>query len=238
MKKNIFYFSTFLLVAQFLAACASPEPVLPADTPVPPTETSAPPTNTVTPLPTDTPTLTPLPSTDTPTLEPTFTPTQAITDTPTATATFTPPPIPTYRFIPLPAASSDTIRIYFIQSIPGSGACGDRVFAVGSGIEISGDIEDDVKAGLTKLFSYKDKYYGELYNPLYASRIRVQKVDYNKSGLIEVWMSGSYKPTGDPCDNTRVKAQIWSTIKQFRGVETTNIFLNDIPFGDRLANDK
>jgi hypothetical protein len=170
-------------------------------------------------------------------LEPTFTFTPAITDTPTLTATFTPPPIPTIRFIPLPAASSDTINIYFIQPQTGSGECNDRIFAVSSGIKISGDIEDDVKAGLRKLFSYKDKYYGELYNPLYASRIRVEKVDLNKSGLIEVWMSGSYQRSGDPCDNTRVKAQIWSTIKQFRGVETTNIFMNDIPFGDRLSND-
>lgn len=238
MKKNILHLFTMLVAVQILAACASAQPELPTITPVPPTETSAPPTETATPLPTDTPTLTPLPPTETPTLEPTFTATPAVTDTPTPTATFTPPAIPTIRFIPLPAASSDTIRIYFIQSIPGSGGCNDRIFAVGSGIKISGDIEDDVKAGLTKLFSYKDRYYGELYNPLYKSRIRVQKVDYRRSGLIEVWMTGSYQRSGDPCDNTRVKAQIWSTIKQFRGVETTNIFLNDIPFGDRLSNDK
>lgn len=107
-----------------------------------------------------------------------------------------------------------------------------------SGIKISGDIEDDVKAGLTKLFSYKDQYYGDLYNPLYRSRIRVQEVDLEKSGLIDVLMTGSYQPSGDPCDNTGVKGQVWSTIKQFRGVETTNIFLNRVPFGDRVSNDK
>src|SRR5574341_1328647 len=166
MKKKILHFLTFLFAVQILAACASAEPALPTSTPIPPTETAAPPTNTATLLPTDTPTFTPLPPTDTPTLEPTSTSTLAITDTPTLTATFTPPPITARPFIPLPAASSDTIKIYFIQSIPGSGECNDRIFAVSSGIEISGDIEDDVKAGLTKLFSYKDQYYGELYNPL------------------------------------------------------------------------
>ncbi|HEY5670657.1 MAG TPA: hypothetical protein VIS10_11710, partial [Anaerolineales bacterium] len=70
------------------------------------------------------------------------------------------------------------------------------------------------------------------------SRLRVEKVDLDKGGLIEVWLSGTYKPSGDPCDNSRVKAQIWNTIKQFRGVKKTNIFLNRIPFGDRLSNDK
>jgi hypothetical protein len=239
MKKNILHLITFLFVLQILAACASPAPQVPTITPAPPTETAVPPTSTFTPLPTDTPTLTSPPPTETSTPEPTVTSTPAITDTPAATATFTPPPKPTYPYIPLPAASSDTVNIYFVQNIPGSGECNMRIFAVGSGIKISGDVEDDVKAGLTKLFSYKDTYYGELYNPLHSSRIRVQKVDFNnKTGLIEVWMSGSFKPTGDPCDNTGVKGQVWSTIKQFRGIDTTNIFLNDIPFGDRVSNDK
>jgi hypothetical protein len=238
MKKNILRLFTFLFVLQILAACATATPQVPTITPAPPTETAVPPTNTFTPLPTDTPTFTPPPPTETITPEPTLTSTPAFTDTPAATATFTPPPKPTYPYIPLPAASSDTINIYFVQSIPGSGECNIRIIAVSSGIKISGDVEDDVKAGLTKLFSYKDQYYGELYNPLYRSRIRVQEVDLDKSGLIDVFMTGSYRPSGDPCDNTGVKGQVWSTIKQFRGVETTNIILNRVPFGDRVSNDK
>lgn len=236
MSVKIMRLFAILFVLQILTACTTTAPEPPTPTNVPPTATLLPPTET--PLPTATATFTLPPPTDTPTLEPTFTPTVVVdTETPTPTATSTPPPVPTIRFIPLPAALSGTINLYFIQLIPGSGPCNDRSFAVGSGIKISGDIEDDVKAGLTKLFSYKDQYYGEIYNPLYKSRIRVERVDFRKGGLIEVWMSGSYQRSGDPCDNTRVKSQIWNTIKQFRGIETTNIFLNDIPFGDRLSND-
>ncbi|HSB03341.1 MAG TPA: hypothetical protein VLE49_22010 [Anaerolineales bacterium] len=240
MKKNILHLIIFLFILPALAACTSATPQVPTITPAPPTETAAPPTDTATPLPSDTPTFTPPPPTATATAtpEPTLTSTPAFTDTPAATATFTPPPKPTFLFIPLPAASSDTINIYFVQKISGSGECNIRIIAVSSGIKISGDVEADVKAGLTKLFSYKDQYYGDLYNPLYKSRIRVQEVDLDKSGLIDVFMTGSYQASGDPCDNTGVKGQVWSTIKQFRDVETTNIILNRVPFGDRVSNDK
>jgi hypothetical protein len=140
-------------------------------------------------------------------------------------------------YIPLPGASADTVNIYFIKLVPG-GSCNDRVIAVSSGAKISGDIEPDIKAGLAKLFSYKQKYIGDLYNPIYASSLKIKKVEFdNKIDLVRVFITGTYKPSGDPCDNLRVKAQIWSTIKQFRGVETTNIHLNNGNFGDRLSND-
>jgi hypothetical protein len=59
-----------------------------------------------------------------------------------------------------------------------------------------------------------------------------------ENGLITVNLKGTYTPSDDDCDNTRVKAQVWNTIKQQQGVETTNIYLNGIPFGDRVSNDK
>lgn len=108
---------------------------------------------------------------------------------------------------------------------------------MGSGAAREGDIPKDVEAGLDALFSAKWEYSGALYNPLSRSSIRVQNVEFG-DGLIQVWLAGDYNPSGDKCDNTRVKAQIWSTIRQFRGIERTNIFLNNVPFGDRLSNDK
>ena len=236
MSNKILQLATMLFVISLVVSCTTEAQLPPTPTPEPPTATLLPPTET--PLLTETPTFTPPPPTRTPTQVPTFTPTPADTETPTPTTSFTPTPKTLTYYIPLPAASENTVNIYFIQLNAGSAECGDRIIAVSSGVEISGDIEDDVKAGLRKLFSYKEKFYGDLYNPLYASKLRVEKVDLNKSGLIEVWFSGTYQPSGDPCDNTRVRTQIWHTIKQFRGVKTTNIFLKGIPFGDRLANDK
>jgi hypothetical protein len=106
---------------------------------------------------------------------------------------------------------------------------GDTTVAVGSGVARDGDIAEDVAAGLEVLLSAKWEYSGALYNPLSRSSIRVKQVEYDDSGgLIQVWLSGDYNPSGDKCDNTRVKAQIWSTIRQFRGVDRTNIFLNNV----------
>jgi hypothetical protein len=110
--------------------------------------------------------------------------------------------------------------------------------AVSSGVERTSNISSNVKDALDVLFSYKSEYVGGLLNPLYRSNIRVESVDFNsKNGLITVNLQGTYKPTGDKCDNTRVKAQIWQTVRQFSAVKATNIYLNGIPFGDRVSND-
>jgi hypothetical protein len=141
-------------------------------------------------------------------------------------------------FFALPAARADMVNIYFVQLNAGIGACGDRLIAISSGEPITGNIARDVAAGLRKLFSYRQKYYGELYNPQGASRLRVEDVDFEKdTGLIDVYISGTYNRPEDPCDNTRVKAQIWTTIRQFPKITKTNIFLDRVPFGDLLSND-
>jgi len=237
ISRSLIRLVTSLFTLAILTACATSTPLAPTSTPQPPSETPLPPTSTPIPTGTSTATATQIPPTLTPTLEPTYTPTPVDTETPTATATFTPGVQAIY--IPLPAASSNTVNIYMIQIGGGSVACGDRLIAVGSGVEISGDYETDIKAGLQKLFSLKSQYYGDLYNPLYASRLRVQKVNYKGSlNELEVFLSGTYKPSGDPCDNERVRAQVWSTMRQFRGIDSLTVMLNRVPFGDRLSNDK
>jgi len=130
--------------------------------------------------------------------------------------------------------------MYFIQlNTGGAVGCGDSVIGVGTGVQTTGNISKDVSAGLKALFAADFKYSSGLYNPLYISRIRVDRVKFDsKTGLISVWLHGTYKPSGDDCDNTRVKAQVWSTARQFRDIKMTNIFLNEIPFGDRVSNDK
>ena len=222
----------------FVAACSAPRveptPVPPSATPVLPTETQVP--STSTPLPTDTavPTDTPQPPTTTPTPTETLIP----SDTPTATPTETSTPAVEQSGQPLPAASADSPSFFLIQEGTGGPICGDSAVAVNSGAKRTGNISTDVKAALQVLFSLKSEYVGGLLNTVYSSRIRVESVKFNSdNGLITVNMSGTYKPTGDPCDNTRVKAQIWQTIRQYPDVKATNIFLNGIPFGDRVSND-
>jgi hypothetical protein len=232
---------TLILALVLLSACSAPTTVaptaVPTNTPEPPTATLPPPTETPLP-PTSTPTSTPIPPSPTPTQTPTQVPTD--TPTPTETPTQTPVPVSGQSSVRLPAASKGTVLMYFIQlKTGGNVGCGDSALAVGTGIDTTGNIAKDVSAGLKKLFSMNFKYSGGLYNPLNISNIGVGNVKFDsKTGLISVWLHGTYKPSGDDCDNTRVKAQIWSTVRQFRDVKMTNIFLNDIPFGDRLSNDK
>ena len=129
--------------------------------------------------------------------------------------------------------------MYLIQVGVGGPICGDSAIPVSSGVERTGSVESDVSSALKQLFSIKSEYVGGFLNSLYRSQLRVNKVKFNsKNGLITVDLQGSYRPTGDPCDNSRVKAQIWSTIRQYAEVKATNIYLDGIPFGDRVSNDK
>ncbi len=229
-----------ILAISLLAACSSPTatPVsLPASaTPLPATATPASPTATEIPTSTPTSTATLPPPSETPTA----TPTQSPTETPTEALTETPTTIPTQSGgqAALPGATKDNVWIYLIQENVNGPICGDAAVPVNSGVPRTNDISKNVKEALKVLFSYKSEYVGGLLNPLFRSNIRVESVSFNsKNGLITVELSGTYKPTGDKCDNTRVKAQIWQTVRQFSAVKATNIYLNGIPFGDRVSND-
>ncbi len=230
---------TLVVLSLILAGCSTqtPEP-----TPIPPTQTAAPtdtavpPTATASPEPTatETATATPLPPTATPTVTNTAAPTE--TETPVPTETYAAPTV-SISFPAVPIVP-DPMYAYFIQlNTGGAVGCGDSSYGISAGFSRSNDIAKDVKLALEHLFSIKTEFYGSFYNPLYRSNIRVENVKL-RGDLITVNLRGTYVPSGDDCDNTRVKAQIWDTIKQQRGVQATNIYLNGIPFGDRLSNDK
>jgi hypothetical protein len=228
-----------LLILALLAGCAAPTP---QPTPIPPSPTAVPATDTQVPA-SQTPTLTPT-SSPSATPQPTSTPTKPTstateTPLPTETATSTPTETPVQQGAFLPSASKDNVSFFLIQEQVGGSICGDAAVAVSAGVKRSGSVSDDVYNALKQLFSHKSEYVGGLLNPLYRSNLRVNKVTFNsKNGLITVDLTGTYKPTGDPCDNSRVKAQIWQTVRQYKAVKATNIYLNGIPFGDRVSNDK
>jgi hypothetical protein len=128
---------------------------------------------------------------------------------------------------------------FILLDTDGNVGCGDSAVGYRTGLMRSGDIAADVKTALARLFGVKSEYLGETYNPVFRSNLAVNSVSFDSSdGLINVELTGTYTPSGDDCDNTRVKAQIWNTIRQYRDVKKTNIYLNGIPFGDRLSNDK
>ena len=192
------------------------------------------PTPTATLSPTETPTAT-LPPTVTatqlpPTHPPTITATLPPTDTPTPSET------PTATQPPPTASGEDAIYVYYIQlNTGGPVACGDSLVKANTGVWRSGDIEADVKTALERLF-FKRKFFGELYNPVYLSNLAVQSVDFQESqGLVNVYLDGTYVRSGDRCDDGRVRAQIWTTIRQFKAIKTVYILLRTALLGDLLA---
>lgn len=219
-------FSISILLAACASAAQEPTPLPPSATAVPsataihPTETEAPaPTATETPLPT-------VSSTPTNTPEPTETPLP--TDTPTAT----PPP-------PTPELENAIAIYYIIKDTGGPVSCGDSLYAVNTGIPRTGDVANDVATALKRLLAYRYEYNGALYQSLYQSNMSVSSVSFKPStGVISVRLAGTYVRTGDDCDNSRARAQIWQTIRQFPEVKTIDILLNNNLLGDVLANDK
>ena len=241
MLKKLQRIIFLLILLGIIAGCSATENQAPTPslapatlTPtIPPTFTSTllPPT-VILPSPTATSTMTSVPPTwtSTPTVLPSETPSPTSSPTPSATLR------PAAR---LPGRGGD-VKVYLIALKTGGPiGCGDSVVPVSVGLYRSKDTAADIKAALNMLFSMKSKYYGSLYNPVSYSTFRVADINLSEaSGFLTVWLSGKYKPSGNKCDNTRVKAQIWSTAKQFGGITGTNFYINGPnPFGDFVSND-
>jgi hypothetical protein len=147
--------------------------------------------------------------------------------TPTSTL---PPPTP---------AGDDAIYVYYIEmGTGGPVACDDSLVALNTGVARSGDIEADVRTALLRLF-VKQQYSGKLVNPAYLSNIQVDSVKFKAyDGIISIRLSGTYVRSGDRCDDSRVRAQVWTTIRQFSGIKTVDILLNGNLLGDILATGK
>jgi hypothetical protein len=141
--------------------------------------------------------------------------------------------------VPPPTPSGeDAIYVYYIQlDTGGPVACGDSLVAANTGLWRTGDIEEDVRSALGRLF-FKRQWFGNLYNPVYLSNLAVAGVHYDKySGEVSVDLEGSYVRSDDRCDNGRVRAQIWTTIRQFGGIKTVYILLDGNLLGDILSTE-
>jgi hypothetical protein len=202
---------------------------------------SATPTETPEPAPTATPTE--VPPTETPEPSPTATPTIVPTDTPipTATSTIT----PTVTLAPTATATNATVfksvpnsvHIFFIQKDTGGKYCGDSLVEIGTSVPRTGDVEKDIAAALTKLFSFHSEYVGSFYNPLHAANFKVGSVTTETNDYIIIRISGSLKRTKDKCENQRLRAQIWSTFSQFKASIPIDIYLAKAHLGDLINTD-
>jgi hypothetical protein len=118
--------------------------------------------------------------------------------------------------------------------------CGDSLIAVSTGQVSTGNVKEDIKVALNSLFSTGVKYVGELYNPLYQSKLRVLSVEFKgpKKDEVIIHMTGQFVKPKDSCDKSRYRWQVWQTVRQFAGIRQANIWLdNGLLLGDLLAND-
>ncbi|MCK4726450.1 MAG: GerMN domain-containing protein, partial [Anaerolineales bacterium] len=167
------------------------------------------------------------------TLTPSATATSQPTETPTPSSTATEtlkPPTP---------SGEEAVYVYYIQlETGGPVSCGDSLIRANTGVWRTGDVEADVTTALNRLF-YKREFIGSLYNPIFRSNFQVQSVEFKDfSGYIEVNLVGTYVRSDDRCDDSRVRAQVWTTIRQFAGVKTVKVLLNGNLLGDILATGK
>ena len=182
-------------------------------------------------------TATPVPPTPTATNTPTQTATATITSTPTISPTTT--QTPTETAPPPTPSGEDAIHIYAIQDqTDDPRKCDYIAVKLSTGAWRTGNTASDVKRALRSLF-VKRQWFGSLENPAYLSNITVDSVDFKPyTGLVSVNLSGTYVRSGDRCDDSKVRAQVWTTVRQFPEVKKVYILLNGNLLGDILATGK
>ena len=130
------------------------------------------------------------------------------------------------------------IYAYMIQKDSGGPiGCGDTAIPIITGFSRTGDVAQDVRTALSMVFQ-KSEWIAGLYNPAFRSNVAIGEVTFKPGpGEVVVNMDGTYVRSGDRCDNARVRAQVWQTIRQFPGVKKVMVLLNGNLLGDILAND-
>jgi hypothetical protein len=202
--------SSFLFLLLLFAACSSNAVDQPTNAPELPTNTPVPQTDT------------PLPSTSTPTATNTSTLTATFTVTPTNTSTPTPTEEPTAT---LTATNTAAPQAGSPSNVP-----------VSVGFDRTGDVKEDLKIAITSLFSTGSQYAGDLYNPLFQSKLRVNDVSFNQGAAnVTIHLTGSFTKPKDDCDKLLYRAQVWSTARQFPEVNHATIWLNQYLLGDLLV---
>ena len=115
--------------------------------------------------------------------------------------------------------------------------CNGIAVGVKTAVEKTDNLVKDVEAALNLLIHTKSQYIGNLYNPLSHSDIQSVRVS-DENGRLIIQFRGTYNRVDDPsCNNNLVRAQVWSTIKQFGGIKNNDmtVYMNNKLLGDILA---
>lgn len=106
-------------------------------------------------------------------------------------------------------------------AVPGAIGCNDRVAYLRLHREAS---TDSVLAdALATLFAQKDSNVGGLYNALWQTTFKVDKINSGDGVTTNVYIKGD-PISGGACDNPRIKAQIEATVRRLK--PKFRVFLN------------
>jgi len=151
-------------------------------------------------------------------------------------AILTPPPFPTPAPVPTKTEEDLARGPKYFLIIPDNGgpfACGDGL-AYFYSYQKSHTPEEDIKVALNALFSVRQEYVGNYYNPVYQSSLRVKDVEFN-NGRPTIRLGGTFVKPKSKCEAERIHLQVWKTASQFSSVTSRPIiFVGNALLGDLL----
>ena len=157
----------------------------------------------------------------------------------------TPPPTPTPDVVVGGSAGGSSGNIYYFVTATDTGGpfgceTGDSLLYIETSIARTGQLEVDVTNALNALFSNHNQYYNGLYNPMYASSLRVTDVDFIPGDIeAQIWLAGDFVRPKDKCDSKRMRDQVWETVEiQFPEISHAVIRVHNALLGDLLVVNK
>ena len=131
----------------------------------------------------------------------------------------TPPPFPTPAPVPTKTEEELARGPKYFLIIPDNGgpfACGDGL-AYFYSYQKTHSSEEDIEVALNALFSVRQEYVGDYYNPVYQSSLRVKSVDFD-NGRPTIRLGGTFVKPKSKCEAERIHLQVWETASQFSSV--------------------
>lgn len=144
---------------------------------------------------------------------------------------------------PTPVATPTPVQIVYYLAAPegstgpvGPIGCDSYLVPAQAGETPAATIEAQITAALTALLNVEEQVVGQsgLFNALALSSLAVDSVEVDGSGSATVRLSGDVMLSG-VCADAIFAAQLEYTVKQFPGISSATILINNVPLADVVS---